>query len=242
VGTQYNMVLIFFIYGLAFFSMGLAITLEANRGSDTRLRHGLRALAIFGLLHASTNGSRCSSGWTCCPAPIWIPWHGARRALPCWNSLSCFSPRWGNALAARQKLSPRQHPGPHHLSHNLGVGIVVLRNFFTIDTGLWDVADVWTRYAVAVPAGLLACHRLDRAMARLQEGGHGAVRTRRPAGSIAFALYGLLGQTIVAREPAAAVNRDQPGSLLAHLRFPIQLLRAGAAVFRRGDYSFPAIV
>ena len=38
-----------------------------------------------------------------------------------------------------------------------GVGIVVLRNFFTIDTGLWDVADVWTRYAVAVPAGLLAC-------------------------------------------------------------------------------------
>ncbi len=49
--TQYNMVLIFLIYGLAFFCMGLAITLEANRGSDTRLRHGLRALAIFGILH-----------------------------------------------------------------------------------------------------------------------------------------------------------------------------------------------
>src|SRR5512143_1022040 len=48
---QYNMALIFFIYGLAFFSMGLAITLEANRGSDTRLRHGLHALAIFGILH-----------------------------------------------------------------------------------------------------------------------------------------------------------------------------------------------
>ena len=46
---QYNMVLIFFIYGLAFFSMGLAITLEANRGADARLRHGLRALAIFGV-------------------------------------------------------------------------------------------------------------------------------------------------------------------------------------------------
>ncbi len=34
--------IIFFFYGLAFFSMGMAITLEAGRGTDERLRRALR--------------------------------------------------------------------------------------------------------------------------------------------------------------------------------------------------------
>jgi hypothetical protein len=33
-----SIALIFFFYGLAFFSMGLAVTLEVGRGSDERLR------------------------------------------------------------------------------------------------------------------------------------------------------------------------------------------------------------
>src|SRR3989337_1355371 len=48
-----SIVTIFFFYGLAFFSMGLAIALEGGRGSDVRLRHGLRALALFGLIHGA---------------------------------------------------------------------------------------------------------------------------------------------------------------------------------------------
>ena len=43
--------LIYFIYGLAFFSMGLAIMLELAHGSDQRLRHAFRPLAVFGFLH-----------------------------------------------------------------------------------------------------------------------------------------------------------------------------------------------
>jgi nitrate/nitrite-specific signal transduction histidine kinase len=46
-----NMVLIFFIYGLAFFVTGLAIALELRHASALRLAQGLRLLAIFGLLH-----------------------------------------------------------------------------------------------------------------------------------------------------------------------------------------------
>ena len=43
--------LIYFLYGLAFFSMGLAIMLELAHGSDERLRHAFRPLAVFGFLH-----------------------------------------------------------------------------------------------------------------------------------------------------------------------------------------------
>jgi signal transduction histidine kinase len=43
-------VALFFIYGLAFFAMGLAVALEARR-SRTRLAFSLRFLAAFGILH-----------------------------------------------------------------------------------------------------------------------------------------------------------------------------------------------
>ncbi len=46
-----NMVLIFFICGLAFFMMGLAIALELRHSSTLRLSRDLRLLALFGLLH-----------------------------------------------------------------------------------------------------------------------------------------------------------------------------------------------
>src|SRR5512136_494693 len=48
VGTY---VLIYSVYGLAFYSMGLALLLEGRRGSDLRLRQALRPLAAFAFLH-----------------------------------------------------------------------------------------------------------------------------------------------------------------------------------------------
>ncbi|MBM3469218.1 MAG: GAF domain-containing sensor histidine kinase [Armatimonadetes bacterium] len=45
------LVSVFFVYGLAFFSMGLAIALEARRPSDLMLIRPLRYLAAFGMLH-----------------------------------------------------------------------------------------------------------------------------------------------------------------------------------------------
>jgi hypothetical protein len=43
--------IIYFFYGLAFFSMGLAVFLELEQCSDSRLRHALRPLAVFGFIH-----------------------------------------------------------------------------------------------------------------------------------------------------------------------------------------------
>ena len=46
-----RLVLVFFVYGLAFFSMGLAIAFESRRPSELLLSRPLRLLAAFGLLH-----------------------------------------------------------------------------------------------------------------------------------------------------------------------------------------------
>ena len=42
---------IYFIYGLAFFSMALLVAIEGGRASDVRLRRALPPLAGFGLVH-----------------------------------------------------------------------------------------------------------------------------------------------------------------------------------------------
>jgi signal transduction histidine kinase len=231
VGTQYNMVLIFFIYGLAFFSMGLAITLEANRGSDTRLRHGLRALAIFGILHGIHEWVDMFEQLGMLPGHDIDPvaWHTARIAMLEFSFL--FLAAFGATLLPRVKNFRRASIlVPIILATIWGVGVVVLRNFFTIDTGLWDVADVWTRYAVAVPAGLLACIGLIGQWRVFKKAGMERFGRDALLAAFAFALYGLLGQTIVRASPlppSTVINQDL---FLRTFGFPIQLLRAGAAV------------
>jgi signal transduction histidine kinase len=231
VSIQYNMVLIFFIYGLAFFSMGLAITLEANRGSDTRLRHGLRALAIFGILHGIHEWVDMFELLDMLPGHDMDPtaWHTARIAMLEFSFL--FLAAFGATLLPRVKNFRRASiVVPMILATIWGVGIVVLRGFFTIETGLWDVADVWTRYAVAVPAGLLACIGLIGQWRIFKNAGMERFGRDALLAAIAFAMYGLLGQTIVRASslpPSTVINQDL---FLRTFGFPIQLLRAGAAV------------
>ncbi len=230
-GTSYNMVLIFFIYGLAFFCMGLAITLEANRGSDTRLRHGLRALAIFGILHGIHEWVDMFEQLNMLPGHDVDPiaWHTARIAMLEFSFL--FLAAFGATLLPRVKNFRRASIlVPMVLVTIWGVGIVVLRNFFTIDTGLWDVADVWTRYEVAVPAGLLACIGLIGQWRVFRKAGMEQFGRAALLAAIAFALYGLIGQTFVrtsALPPSTVINQDL---FLRTFGFPVQLLRAGAAV------------
>src|SRR5512146_1758290 len=44
---------VYFIYGVAFFSMGLLVAVEGGRASDMRLRRALPPLAGFGIVHAA---------------------------------------------------------------------------------------------------------------------------------------------------------------------------------------------
>ncbi|HSD82421.1 MAG TPA: sensor histidine kinase [Anaerolineae bacterium] len=233
--TPYNMVLIFFIYGLAFFSMGLATTLEANRGSDARLRHGLRALAIFGLLHGIHEWVEMFELLDMLPGHDMDPiaWHTGRIAMLEFSFL--FLASFGATLLPHIKNFRRASVlVPVVLATTWGTGIIVLRNFFTIDTGLWDVADVWTRYAVAVPAGLLACFGLLGQRHVFRRAGMEQFGRESLLAAIAFALYGLLGQTFVrtsALPPSTVINQE---FFLRTFGFPIQLLRAGAAVVSAG--------
>jgi signal transduction histidine kinase len=227
----FNMVVIFFFYGLAFFSMGLVITLEAGRGSDARLRHGLRALALFGLVHGAHEWIEMFEQLEILPGHAVDPitWHTARIAILEFSFLLLAA--FGATLLPNVKNFRRASlTAPTLLAIVWGVGLVILRGSYTIETGLWDVADVWTRYSVAIPSALLACiglygQRQVFRRAGMHEFGRAAL-----IAAIAFAWYGIIGQTFVRQTslpPSHIINQNM---FYLAFGFPIQLLRAGAAI------------
>lgn len=50
---RFDMVVVFFIYGLAFFSMGLTVMMEARRSPMLAEARVLWPLAFFGFVHGS---------------------------------------------------------------------------------------------------------------------------------------------------------------------------------------------
>jgi len=224
-------ILVYFFYGLAFFSMGLLVALEGGRSSDIRLRKALRPLAGFGIVHAihewlvmftlmghATSDARYSAIELSILAFSFI-------------SLAAF----GSFLLAYTEISRR-------LILLIPIGLEAvwvfgLYNFSGQYTGetLWNVADAWTRYTLAIPASLLTSIGLvaqQRAFRR-----SGLIRFGQDAlwAAIAFGWYGLFGQIFARTTPLALSTYINQELFLNTFGFPIQLFRAfmacAAAIF-----------
>jgi signal transduction histidine kinase len=107
-----------------------------------------------------------------------------------------------------------------------------LYNFRGEYTGqmLWDVADTWTRYTLAIPASVLTAIGLvvqQRAFRR-----SGLIRFGQDAlwAAIAFGWYGLFGQFLARETPLFPSNLINQQTFLDLFGFPIQLFRAVTAV------------
>src|SRR5436190_6075334 len=144
-------VFVYFFYGLAFFSMGLLVALAGGRSADIRLRKALRPLAGFGIIHAIHE---------------WIEMfdlmgHAPSNSLQSALALSflAFSfislAAFGSFLLANTEVSRRLILLiPIGLQAIWVFGLYNFRGQYTGET-LWDIADVWTRYTLAMPASIL---------------------------------------------------------------------------------------
>ncbi len=222
-------IVIYFFYGLAFFSMGLLVAMEGGRSSDARLRMALRPLAAFGLVHA---------------AHEWLEMFKIMGHLdPFFSALAsslalvllAFSflslAAFGSYLVLGSESTWRVSLIiPLALEAVWVFGLVSFKGQY-LQNDLPAIADVWTRYSIAIPAGLLAAAGLvmqQRAFRRA-----GLVRFGRDSlwASIAFGWYSLVGQLFTAPSllpPSTFLNSD---FFLTTFGFPIQLLRAIAAIF-----------
>jgi len=219
-------VLIYFFYGLAFFSMGLLVALEGGRSSDLRLRKALRPLAGFGIVHAIHE---------------WIEmfdlmghfhdepiYQGVSLAFLAFSYISLAAV--GSFLLAKTEISRRLLLLiPIGLESIWVFGLYNFRGQYTFPT-LWNVSDVWTRYTLAMPASLLTAIGLiaqQRAFRR-----SGLIRFGRDAlwAAVAFGWYGLFGQLFVRETPLFPSNFLNQELFASLFGFPIQLFRAMTAV------------
>ncbi|MBL8062002.1 MAG: sensor histidine kinase [Anaerolineales bacterium] len=223
------LIVINFFYGLAFFSMGLLVAMEGGRSTDARLRMALRPLAGFGLVHAVHE------------------WMEMFRVMGHYSSfLSTLYPVLALSILAFSFLSLAAFGAylvlgsestwrvsliiPLALEAIWVYGLLVFKGKYP-NADIYAIADVWTRYSLAIPAGLLAAAGLivqQRAFRRA-----GLISFGRDSlwASVAFGWYSLIGQLFVqpsALPPSTFLNSDL---FLSFLGFPIQLLRAVAAAF-----------
>ncbi len=224
------MTLIYFLYGLAFFSMGLAITLENNHGTDTRLKNALRPLAVFGFLHGSHEWIEMfqTAGMLPGSFEVQIIWQGIRLALLSFSfvSLSAF----GAALFARnERLHRISLLLPLILTTLWAFGLLVERGYYA-PAELWNVAESWTRYILGLPGALVASAGLVFQQREFRRAGMAQFGRDSLWAAIAFFWYGIVGQVFTKASrlpPSNIINQDLFQSLFG---FPVQLLRAASAI------------
>lgn len=210
--------------------MGLAIILEVGHGTDVRLRYALRSLALFGLIHGLHEWLEMFNYLGQIPGIDLHPntWEGLRILILAFSFviLSIF----GASLLANDETMRRFSLVITILLTAIwAFGIMIMRPMYS-QKDFWDVADVWTRYVLAVPAALLACIGLIFQQRVFRRQGMAEFGRDSLWAAIAFFWYGIVGQTFVRQSPLPPSNVINQGVFLEVFGFPIQLLRGIAAV------------
>lgn len=222
--------IVYFIYGLAFFTMGLAVFLELGRGPSTRLRHALRPLAAFALLHATHE---------------WIEMFQLFGVLSEENFPSLLAESLRIAFLAFSFLSlaafgsyllvPDGQPQrismlvPLAMAAIWGFGSLILSSQYQGSYTLWSIVDVWTRYTLGIPSAILASVGLIAQQRVFRQAGLSSFGRDSLWAAIAFLWYGLVGQFFTRYSPLFPSNVINSDVFLNIFGFPVQLLRATAA-------------
>jgi signal transduction histidine kinase len=224
-------VFIYFIYGLAFFLMGAIVAVEGGRTTDDRLRHALRPLAVFGIVHGINEWLEMFHTLEIMPLHVaaGLLWDGVILATLSFSffSLAAFG---ASLLAPNQQFRRLGLLVPLSLAGVWGLGLLAMRGYIPLGRGLWEAAHAWTRYVLAIPAALLAAAGLIAQQRAFRRAGLAGFSRDSLWAAVAFAWYGLVGQLFVHASllPPSRVINDV--LFLRLFGFPVELLRAGAAV------------
>jgi len=223
-----NRELIYFVYGLVFFVLGLAITLQSRHSSRLELAPALKWLALFGFLHAFNEwGDLFIPLQSAYLAPAVIRVLEYLHLFLLTSSFACLF-AFGAAL-----LEPVKHYIWLHIS------LAILLMLWTIivmgpfryqytDFGTWyNVTDALSRYMICLPGGLLTAYALRRHTLQLISP-YNAPRIVRAfeASGISMVLYALAAGLIVPQIPFFPGSWLNATAFTRLFVFPPQLLRA----------------
>jgi len=225
-----DLVIVFFIYGLAFFSMGLAMALEYGRSSllvETRL---LRPLAVFGLLHGLHEWLEIiilQAQLLDLHFPPFASWLRLGILVISFASLVAYG--------VQIMYPPRRFAA---IDAVVGAGLVLLyfallnltQHVPWINPNGWENgADALARYVLAVPGGILAGLALLRQANQSHSTEHPILANKLRWAAWGLALYGLT-QLFVSPSPFFPANIFNTDNFVTITGLPIQVVRAALAV------------
>lgn len=223
-----NLDIVFFIYGLAFVLMGIAILVQPRKGSEFRLAGIIWLLAMFGLTHGTNelldmwmiikgrNPGLDTLRWFILVISYYFLFEFGRKLFSIetnntanWQKIGIsLFPRWGIPVSA--------------------IAIIVA-GFLSSDS--WAVGSTLSRYFLCFPAGFLIGagfylnYKNDEEILRPLK-----VKRHFMTLGIVFVIYGVLGGLVVPKAdffPASVINN---GSFLSFTGFPVQVVRAVCAI------------
>ncbi|OUN01269.1 MAG: hypothetical protein BAA04_08175 [Firmicutes bacterium ZCTH02-B6] len=231
-----NQIVVVFAYGLVYFLLGFALSLQSRRPSELTLARALPLLGTFGLLHGVAE-------WGQVFIPIQATYLSVQAIVFLWGVQGtllavsfAFLFQFGMRLLA-EGLPARYRYLPAVPWGIFAVWFLVFalgRPFFgpEVPERWLDAADVWARYLLALPGAAVTCYALSR-----QSHEFGRLQVPRLLSALrltvlAFVAYGVADGLIVPPAdvlPARYVNTE----IVFHLTgVPIELWRglAGLAI------------
>jgi len=228
---HFEILIVFFVYGAAFFAMGLAMALETSRFPSLANTNLLRPLAAFGILHGLHEWLEIyllQIVWLGSKLPEWISWFRVGLLALSFVLLIIYGFR-AFRLPKRKSLSLAA----------AGLGILAIYLLAIIFSAvmayqagqvIWlRLFDALIRYLLAVPGALLAAQGLHF------QGLAAKAEERRPLAlslqlaAVGFAIYGLTQIFVTKLDmfPARWISAD---AFLAATGVPIQVIRSAMAI------------
>ncbi len=223
--------LVYFLYGLSFWAMGLAVLLESGRSPALAEAPSLRMLAAFGLLHGTHEWLESyilqaqSLGVS---FPAWLPWLRLCFLYASFIALFIYAFLTLRLVSARYQSHKLVHFGRLAIFEGAFVGLALLA-YWGKPVPWLSLLDVMARYLVALPAAILAALALRTQLRRFREQDRSALATPLGLAAVGFLVYGLAQIFVSPLDmiPARYINQDV---FLAATGLPIQLVRTIVAV------------
>ncbi len=219
-----DIITVYFLYGLSFFSMGLAVMVEVGRSAKYDFARALRPLAAFGLIHGSHEWLEMSLLiHTHLQEPPFAAWIGPIRVFLLAVSFF-FLLDFGTRLIAGAGLITR-------LRLLAVVGTLWLAGLLWVFAaqplpGAIIAADVYTRYSLAIPGAALTAWGLVLQQRKFYQAGMQSFGRDVTLAALAFGLYGGIGQLFAAQSSIFPSQILNSAVFLQWFGFPIQFFRS----------------
>jgi len=215
-----TMAFVFFVYGLSFFTLGLAIFIYPKRNSVFSLAPDLNLIAAFGVTHGINE-------WL--DLFILINTSGSTQTLACIRAV-ILPMSFLFLLVFGIKAMTQAHPTQRHWVVTLPLALTAVWALIVVLSGdRLSMGDICARYLIGLPGALLCAHGLHLHLRQLRKTRLITVIKHLRFMIVVFFIYGILAGLFVKRAPFPPASFLNYESFIHVMGVPIQIFRAAAA-------------